>query len=44
MGINSLWNAIIAATALVNNLALISRNSEDFSKIEDLLLTNPFEL
>jgi predicted nucleic acid-binding protein len=37
-------DAIIAATALVNNLTLISRNSKDFSKIEDLLLTNPFEL
>ncbi|MDN3579303.1 type II toxin-antitoxin system VapC family toxin [Mucilaginibacter flavus] len=37
-------DAIIAATALVNTLTLISRNSKDFVKIDDLLFTNPFEL
>ena len=37
-------DAIIAATALVNNLTLLSRNTKDFNKIEGLMLQNPFEL
>jgi len=37
-------DAIIAATALVNNLTLISRNTKDFEKIEGLVLINPFDL
>lgn len=37
-------DAIIAATALVNNLTLISRNAKDFEKIEGLVLINPFNL
>lgn len=37
-------DAIIAATALVNDLTLISRNAKDFAKIDGLGLINPFEL
>lgn len=37
-------DAIIAATALVNGLTLISRNTKDFNKIEGLDLVNPFDL
>ncbi len=36
-------DAIIAATALEYSLQLITRNTTDFSKIEALRLTNPFE-
>jgi toxin FitB len=35
-------DAIIAATALVNNFTLISRNDGDFLKIKDLKYLNPF--
>jgi len=35
-------DAIIAATALVNNLSLITRNISDFKNIEDLELLNPW--
>ena len=35
-------DAIIAATAVVNNLTLISRNTKDFSKIQELSLLDPF--
>lgn len=37
-------DAIIAATAIVNDLILITRNTKDFSKIDDLKILNPFEL
>lgn len=37
-------DAIIAATAMVNDLTLISRNTKDFNKIEKLSLVNPFDL
>jgi predicted nucleic acid-binding protein len=35
-------DAIIAATALEYSLQLVSRNEEDFSKIQNLKLVNPF--
>jgi predicted nucleic acid-binding protein len=37
-------DAIIAATALVYNLTLISRNSKDFDGIEGLDFINPYDL
>lgn len=37
-------DAIIAATALVNNFTLISANTKDFKLISQLNLLNPFEL
>jgi len=37
-------DAIIAASALVNNQILISRNLKDFSKISSLKVINPFDL
>jgi len=39
-----LGDAIIAATALVNNLTIITRNIVDFKNIEGLKLLNPFEI
>ncbi|MBI2966358.1 MAG: type II toxin-antitoxin system VapC family toxin [Bacteroidetes bacterium] len=36
-------DAIIAATALINNLTLITRNTNDFINIEGLKLFNPFD-
>jgi hypothetical protein len=36
-------DAIIAATTIVNNFTLITRNSKDFSKINGLNLLNQFE-
>ncbi|MFH0702165.1 MAG: type II toxin-antitoxin system VapC family toxin [bacterium] len=38
-----LGDAIIAATAIYHNCILITRNTKDFEKIEDLELYNPFE-
>jgi len=35
-------DAIIAATALVNNFQLITRNDSDFSRINGLNVINPF--
>lgn len=35
-------DAIIAASALVENLPLMTRNTADFKRIPGLLLTNPF--
>ncbi|SDG99868.1 type II toxin-antitoxin system VapC family toxin [Mucilaginibacter sp. P25] len=35
-------DAIIAATAIVNKLTLITRNISDFSKISDLKLLDPY--
>jgi predicted nucleic acid-binding protein len=37
-------DAIIAATALVNSLTLISRNTKDFEGIEGLEFINPYDL
>jgi predicted nucleic acid-binding protein len=37
-------DAIIAATALTNELAIITRNTKDFEKIEGLEVLNPHEL
>ncbi len=37
-------DAIIAATALVNNLQLLSSNLQDFSKVEDLTIINPLNI
>jgi predicted nucleic acid-binding protein len=36
-------DAIIAATAIVNNLTLATRNVKDFNKINELKIWNPFE-
>jgi predicted nucleic acid-binding protein len=35
-------DAIIAATAIVNNLVLITRNTKDFVNVKDLQLINPY--
>lgn len=35
-------DAVIAATALVNDLALVTRNISDFKNIKDLELLNPW--
>lgn len=37
-------DAIIAATAIVNQLSLISRNTKDFEKIEGLDVLNPYDI
>ena len=37
-------DAIIAATALIHDLTLISRNAKDFNNIRDLKFINPFDL
>jgi predicted nucleic acid-binding protein len=37
-------DAIIAATAMVHDFTLITRNSSDFKKINELRLINPYEL
>lgn len=37
-------DAIIAATALVHNFIIISRNVKDFTNIEGLNYVNPYEL
>ncbi|MFN4257051.1 MAG: type II toxin-antitoxin system VapC family toxin [Saprospiraceae bacterium] len=39
-----LGDAIIAATALAQNLTLISRNEADFRRIPGLICINPFSL
>lgn len=36
-------DAIIAATALVHNLILVTRNTSDFKNIPELQLINPWE-
>jgi predicted nucleic acid-binding protein len=36
-------DAIVAATALVYQLTLVTRNEKDFKKVEGLSLYNPFE-
>ncbi|MDZ7776977.1 MAG: type II toxin-antitoxin system VapC family toxin [Bacteroidales bacterium] len=37
-------DAIIAATALVHELTIITRNTKDFEKIEELEIINPYEV
>jgi len=37
-------DAIIAATALINNLTLLTRNMADFRNIENLNVVNPHEI
>ena len=37
-------DAIIAATALVYNMILITRNLSDFGKVQGLTIINPFEV
>ena len=37
-------DAIIAATAMVNKLTIITRNIKDFDKIEGLAVVNPYEI
>jgi predicted nucleic acid-binding protein len=37
-------DAIIAASALVNGLILITRNSKDFEQITDLQVINPYNI
>jgi len=37
-------DAIIAATALVNNLTLLTRNTADFKDIKNLEIINPHEV
>ncbi len=37
-------DAIIAATAIVNELTLITRNAKDFDKISELKVSNPYVL
>ena len=38
-----LADALIAATALLNDLVLVTRNEEDFAMIDDLTIYNPFK-
>ena len=35
-------DSIIAATAILNNLTLVTRNEDDFKTIKDLKIFNPF--
>ena len=37
-------DGVIAATCLINDLTLVTRNTDDFKNIEDLKLYNPFQL
>jgi len=37
-------DAVIASTALVNGLVLVSRNTKDFKKIPDLEIVNPDDI
>ncbi len=37
-------DAIIAATAIVNNLSLITRNTKDFEQIQELEVIDPYTL
>ncbi|CAN5248410.1 hypothetical protein BH20ACI1_BH20ACI1_11570 [soil metagenome] len=39
----TLGDALIAATALVNNLTLVTNNTADFAWIDELKLFNPLE-
>jgi predicted nucleic acid-binding protein len=40
----SIGDAIIAATALVHDVPLVTRNIDDFKHIKNLKLINPFKL
>ena len=40
----SLGDSIVAATALVHRMKLVTRNTEDFSWIPDLEVMNPFDV
>jgi predicted nucleic acid-binding protein len=40
----NLGDALIAATALTNNLTIITRNIKDFDTIENLNIINPYDL
>jgi predicted nucleic acid-binding protein len=37
-------DAVISATAIVNNMTLISRNSSDFGLITELNIINPWDI
>lgn len=37
-------DAVIAATAIVNDFILVTRNKSDFKNIDGLMLINPWEL
>jgi len=37
-------DAIIAATALIENFTLVTRNTTDFKKIPDLILLDPWDI
>lgn len=37
-------DAIIAATAIVNNLKLLTHNTKDFNNIKELTIVDPFNL
>lgn len=37
-------DAIISATAIVNNLTLVTRNNKDFERITELKIINPHQL
>ena len=37
-------DAIIAATALIHDLTLLTRNVSDFKNISDLAVTNPYDM
>lgn len=39
----TLGDSIIAATAVVYDLSLVTSNSKDFKSIEDLKIINPLE-
>ena len=40
----ALGDAIIAATAIVYNLTILTRNISDFKNIENLMVVNPYDL
>lgn len=40
----SLGDALVAATAVVHGLTLVTRNTDDFRWIDQLTLLNPFDL
>jgi len=37
-------DAIIAATSIIHNLQLLTRNTNDFKNIKNLITLNPFDL
>lgn len=37
-------DAVIAATCIVHNLTLVTRNQDDFKGVEELEILNPFEI